>query len=161
MTISRRILYSHDAPVGKANATMTLVWYKPGRSCLTLRKFTLQYTLRPWVSLFIGYCYFMHFKYISHHTKYRICSIRRRGYYVFHHAILCGFYSRAAFIKLSGICKIFCKCKGFEKSQFYKINKELRCGDLVLKQNFQLLDQPSLSYKAVPTRHLQSVSSFP
>ena len=31
--------------------------------------------------------------------------------------------------------KVFCKCKGFEKSQFYKINKELRRGDLVLKQN--------------------------
>ena len=27
------------------------------------------------------------------------------------------------FIKLSVIDKIFCKCKGFEKSQFYKINK--------------------------------------
>jgi len=47
-----------------------------------------------------------------------------------------GYYSRAAFIKLSGIGKIFCKCKGFEKSQFYKINKELRCSNLVLKQNF-------------------------
>ena len=64
-----------------------------------------------------------------------------------------GYYSRAAFIKLSGIGKIFCECKGFEKSQFYKINKELRCDDLVLKQNFQLLDQPSLSYKALPTQH--------
>ena len=27
---------------------------------------------------------------------YRICSIRRRGYYSFHRAILCGFYLRAA-----------------------------------------------------------------
>ena len=27
---------------------------------------------------------------------YRIWSIRCRGYYLFHHAILCGFYSRAA-----------------------------------------------------------------
>ena len=35
-----------------------------------------------------------------------------------------GYYSRAAFIKLSGIGKIFCKCKGFEKSQFYKINRK-------------------------------------
>ena len=65
-----------------------------------------------------------------------------------------GYYSRAAFIKLSGIGKIFCKCKCFK---FYNINKELRCGDLVLKQNFQLLDQPSLSYKAVPTWHLQFI----
>ena len=38
------------------------------------------------------------------------------------------------FIKLSVIGKIFCKCKGFEKSQFYKINKELRCCDLVLSK---------------------------
>ena len=45
-------------------------------------------------------------------------------------------------------------------SQLYKTNKELRCGDFVLKQNFQLLDHPSLSYKVAPTRHLQSVSSF-
>ena len=27
---------------------------------------------------------------------YHVCLIRRRGYYLFHHAILCGFYSRAA-----------------------------------------------------------------
>ena len=54
--------------------------------------------------------------------------------------------------------KVFCKCKGFEKRQFYKINKEFRHGDLVLKQNFQLsIDQSSLSYKAVPTWHLQLV----
>ena len=87
---------------------------------------------------------------------YRICSIRRLGYYLFHRAILCGFYSRAAFIKLSVVGKIFRNCKGFEKS---KINEELRCGGLVLKHTFQL-DQPPLCYKAVLTRHLQSVSSF-
>ena len=49
---------------------------------------------------------------------------------------------------------------GFKESQFYKINEELRRGDLILKQNFQLLDQSSLSYKAVPIGHLQSVSLF-
>ena len=77
---------------------------------------------------------------------------------------LCSFYSRSATNQerrlLNSVVwvKVFCKCKGFEKSQFYKINEELRCGDLVLKQNFQLsLDQSSLSYKAVPTWHLQSV----
>ena len=36
-----------------------------------------------------------------------------------HCAILCGFYSRVAFIKLSVIGKIARNCKGFEKSQFY------------------------------------------
>ena len=34
-----------------------------------------------------------------HAYRYRIRSIRRRGYYLFHHAILCGFYSRAATIR--------------------------------------------------------------
>ena len=29
-------------------------------------------------------------------SKYRICLIRHHGYYLFHRAILCGFYSRAA-----------------------------------------------------------------
>ena len=71
-----------------------------------------------------------------------------------------GFYSRVAFIKLGGIGKTFCKCKGFEMRQLYKTNKELRCGDFVLKQNVQLLDHPSLSYKVAPTQHLQSVSLF-
>ena len=64
------------------------------------------------------------------------------------------------FIELSGMGKTFCKCKGFEMSQLYKTNKEFRCDDFVSKQNFQLLDRPSLSYKVAPTRHLQSVSLF-
>ena len=34
---------------------------------------------------------------------YHICLIRRRGYYLFCHSILCGYYLRAAFIKLRGI----------------------------------------------------------
>ena len=42
---------------------------------------------------------------------------------LFHRAILCAFYSRAAFFKLSVIGKISRNCKGFEKSQFYKITK--------------------------------------
>ena len=32
---------------------------------------------------------------------YRIHSIRRRGYYLFHRPSLCGVYSRAAFINTS------------------------------------------------------------
>ena len=40
------------------------------------------------------------------------------------------------------------------------VNKELRYSDLVLKQTFQLLDEPPLCYKAVPARRLQSVSLF-
>ena len=62
--------------------------------------------------------------------------------------------------KLRVLGKIFRNRKGNEKNQFYKINEELRCGDLLLKQTFQL-DQPPLCYKAVPTRHLQCVSSLP
>ena len=83
---------------------------------------------------------------------YRIRAIRRCGYYLFYHAILSGFYSSVATIRerclLNSLVwvNVFCKFKSFEKSQFYKINKELRRGDLVLKQNFQLsLDQLLLS----------------
>ena len=54
--------------------------------------------------------------------------------------------------------KVFRKCKGFEKSQFYKISKELQCGDLVLKQTFQLLDQ-SGTYTAPPICFLVSSSN--
>ena len=39
-------------------------------------------------------------------------------------------------LKLSVIGKISRNYKGFEKSQFNKINDESRCGDLVLKQTF-------------------------
>ena len=37
---------------------------------------------------------------------YCICLIRRYGYYLLCHAILCGYYSRAAFIKLRGIATV-------------------------------------------------------
>jgi len=36
----------------------------------------------------------------THTHAYHICLIRCHSYYLFHHAILCGFYSRVAFIKL-------------------------------------------------------------
>jgi len=39
---------------------------------------------------------------------------------LFHLTILCSFYLRAVFIKLSGMGRRFCKGKDFEKSQFYK-----------------------------------------
>ena len=83
---------------------------------------------------------------------YRICSIRHRGYYLFHHAVMCGFYSRAAIDREQHLLDSVLSVK----------KKELRCVDLVLKQTFQLLDQPPLcyKYKAVPTRHIQSVSLF-
>ena len=55
--------------------------------------------------------------------------------------------------------KSFVIVRALRKASFYKINEELQCDDLVFKQTFQL-DQPPLWYKAVPTRHLQSVSSF-
>ena len=94
-------------------------------------------------------------------SKYRIRAIRHRSYYLFYHAILCSFYSRVAANRewrlLNSVVwiKVFCKYKGFEKSQFYKINEEFRRGDTVLKQNFQIsLDQSFLSYKVVPTWHL-------
>ena len=52
-----------------------------------------------------------------------ISSTRRRSYYLFHRAILYGFYLGAAAnrerrLLNSVIGKIFRNCKGFEKSQF-------------------------------------------
>ena len=79
--------------------------------------------------------------------KYRISAIRRHGYYLFHHANLCGYYSRAVFIKLSmNRVKIFCKNEGFQ------LSLESQCCNSVLKQNFKFLDQPLLYCKAVTTR---------
>ena len=66
--------------------------------------------------------------------------------------------SRAAFIKISVIRKIFRKCKGFEKSHFYKINKELQCSDLVLKHPSSFLMSHCFAIK----RYLHGTSNpFP
>ena len=60
---------------------------------------------------------------------YRIFAIRRRGYYLFHHAIFCGHYSRAAtnrgrrLLNWAWIGKFFCKNEGFEKSQLRYISR--------------------------------------
>ena len=52
----------------------------------------------------------------------------------------------------------WCMYKGLGVVSYHS---ELTCGDLVLEQNSQHLDQPSLFDKVTPTRCLQSVSSFP
>ena len=63
------------------------------------------------------------------YCTYRICSIRHRGYYLFHHAILCGFYSRAATHRewrlLNSVLsvKIFHKCEGLRKVSFIRLTK--------------------------------------
>ena len=83
---------------------------------------------------------------------YCICSIRRRSYYLFHRAILCSFYSRAAtnweWRLLNSVLSVksFVVVRAFRKASFVKINKELQCDDLVFEQAFQL-DQPPLCYK--------------
>ena len=84
-----------------------------------------------------------------------ITSIKGRHQQLLHHTILrvAANWERSV---TSAI--VFRKCKGFEKSQFYKISKELRCGDLVLKQTFQLLDQSS-TYTAPPICFLVSSSN--
>ena len=80
--------------------------------------------------------------------------------------VLCGFYSREATNReqrlLNSVLSVksCVNLRALRKSQFYKFNKELWSGDLVLKQTFQLLDQPPLCYKVVPTQLLQSISSF-
>ena len=66
---------------------------------------------------------------------YRICSIRRRGYYLFHREILCSFYSRVATNQERHLLNsMFSRnCKGLRKSQFYKINEELGCSLISLR----------------------------
>ena len=84
---------------------------------------------------------------------YRICSIRRHGYYLFHRAILCGFYLRAAtnwerrLLNSVFLVKFFVIVRAFEKSQFYKINE-----GIVMQ-----LHQPPLCCKVVPTQHFQFI----
>ena len=51
----------------------------------------------------------------------------------------------------------YARTKGLEL-HVHNINSELKCSDSISEQNYHFLDQPSLSDKAVPTRHLQSVS---
>ena len=102
-------------------------------------------------------------KFFIHSNIYRICTIERCGYYLFHRAILCGFYSRVATNRerrlLNSVVpvwvKVFCKCKGFDKSQFYKINEELRRGDLVLKTSSSVL----ISHHFPTKRYLHGTSN--
>ena len=62
-------------------------------------------------------------------NEYRICSIRRRGYYLFHHVILCGFYSRAATNRerrlLNSVLpvKSFGNIRALRKASFIRLTK--------------------------------------
>ena len=68
---------------------------------------------------------------------YRICSIRRCGYYLFYHTVLCGDNLRVAtnwqWHLLHSVLSVksFVNVRTFKKCRFCKINKELWCGDLV------------------------------
>ena len=73
---------------------------------------------------------------------YRICLIRHRGYYLFHHAMLCGFYSRAATIQERRLLNSVFSVK------FFVIIRALRKGSFIRRIAMQL-DQPPLCYKAV------------
>ena len=63
------------------------------------------------------------------HKVYRIRSIRCRGYYLFHHAILCGFYFRAATIRERHILnsvvsvKSFVNVRALRKASFIRSTK--------------------------------------
>ena len=51
--------------------------------------------------------------------EYRICSIRRRGYYLFHCAILCGVYTRAATIRERRLFCIRCATSSLRVTKIY------------------------------------------
>ena len=74
-------------------------------------------------------------------------------YYLFHRANLCGFYSRAATNREQRLLNSVFSVK------FFVIARALRKASFIRRIAMQL-DQPPLCYKAVPTRHFQSVSSF-
>ena len=57
--------------------------------------------------------------------------------------------------------KVFRKCKGFEKSQFYKISKELQCGDLVLKQTFHCGAMPRVSKQCIAALNCYVAKALP
>ena len=67
---------------------------------LSLRTIVLPGWLAQWLLVYLwhlaSWAYLMTIT--SNYTMYHIDSIRRRGYYLFHHAILCGFYLWAATI---------------------------------------------------------------
>ena len=64
---------------------------------------------------------------------YRICSIRRHGYYLFHRAILCGFYLRAAtnwerhLLNSVFLVKFFVIVRALRKASFIRLTKGLWC----------------------------------
>ena len=97
----------------------------------------------------------------SHYTgkNYCICSIRHPGYCLFHHTILCSFYSRVATNRewrlLNSVLSVksFLNVRALRKASFARLTKNY---DAVT----WFWSKPSSCYKAVPTRHLQSVSSF-
>ena len=79
---------------------------------------------------------------LQKHAEYRICSIRRRSYYLFHRAILCGFYSRAATNRERRLLNSVFLVK------FFVIVRALRKASFIRRIAMQL-DQPPLCYKAV------------
>ena len=62
--------------------------------------------------------------------RYRICSIRRRGYYLFHHANLFGFYSRAAtyrerhLLNSVFLVKSFVNVRALRKASFIRLTMQ-------------------------------------
>ena len=71
---------------------------------------------------------------------YRICSIRRRGYCLFHRTNLCGFYSRAATNRER------CLLNSVFSVKFFVIAKALRKASFIRRIAMQL-DQPPLATK--------------
>ena len=95
-------------------------------------------SLQGHFSIIIRFRYSVEFQLLSSSSSMLYCWLECTGFarsdatatIYFIMQILCGFYSRPAFIKLSVIGKSFVNVlKGYEKSQFCKINKKLRCVD--------------------------------
>ena len=79
--------------------------------------------------------------------KYRICSIRCHGYYLFDRAILCGFYSRAAtnrerrlFSSVFSV-KSFVIVRALRKASFIRLTKNCDAVTWFWSKHFSLINR--------------------
>ena len=99
-------------------------------------------------------------------TIYRICSIRRRGYYLFHRAILCSFYSRAAtnperrlFNSVFSI-KSFVFVRALRKVSFIRLTKNCDVVTWFWNKHSSLISRHFATYTAPPIRSSFSSNGF-
>ena len=96
---------------------------------------------------------------------YRICSIRHRGHYLFHHTILCSFYSRAATIlewhllNSEVLVELFVKIRALGKASFIRLTKNLDALTWsITSASWPAVALQSSTYTAPPIWHWNQVA---